>query len=56
MKKRLLAAFLVATLTATALVGCGSDSGKSNDGKKSKGGKEVAIMVPSADLDGRVQF
>ena len=49
MKKRLLAAFLVATLTATALVGCGSDSGKSNDGKKSKGGKEVAIMVPSAD-------
>lgn len=53
MKKRILAAFLVAAMTVTALVGCGSDKGgetkeDSGEAKKSSG-KEIAIMVPSAD-------
>lgn len=52
MKKRILAAFLAAALAATLVVGCGSKEAESDGGsdKEKKGdGKEIAVMVPSAD-------
>lgn len=53
MKKRILAALLVTALAATSLLGCASknkeaDGGDAGEAKKGSG-KEVAVMVPSAD-------
>lgn len=52
MKKRILAAFLAATMVLTLVVGCSSSKESSDDGEsgEAKGsGKEIAVMVPSAD-------
>lgn len=49
MKRRVLAAFLVAAMTMAAVVGCGSNDTSGGGEKKKSGGKELALMVPSAD-------
>lgn len=43
-KKRILAVLLVTGLVASTIVGCGAE-----DSGGEKGGKEIAVMVPSAD-------
>ena len=52
MKKRILAAFLAATMVLTLVVGCSSSKESSDDGESGEvkgSGKEIAVMVPSAD-------
>ena len=52
MKKRILAAFLAATMVLTLVVGCSSSKESSDDGESEEvkgSGKEIAVMVPSAD-------
>ena len=52
MKKRILAAFLAATMVLTLVVGCSSSKESFDDGESGEvkgSGKEIAVMVPSAD-------